>query len=54
MFRTQSVRREGSIEAIAALRSALECRRIIFIDENGGGLGFGGGAGRFEEYSRTE
>jgi transcriptional regulator with XRE-family HTH domain len=35
----ERMRREVSIEAIAALRSALERRGIIFIDENGGGAG---------------
>jgi transcriptional regulator with XRE-family HTH domain len=35
----ERMRREVSIEAIAALRGALERRGIIFIDENGGGPG---------------
>jgi transcriptional regulator with XRE-family HTH domain len=35
----ERTRREVSIEAIAALRGALERRGIIFISENGGGSG---------------
>jgi hypothetical protein len=35
----ERTRREVSIEAIGALRSALERRGIIFISENGGGPG---------------
>ena len=35
----ERTRREVSIEAVAALRSALEHRGIVFISENGGGPG---------------
>jgi hypothetical protein len=35
----ERTRREVSIEAIAALRNALERRGIVFIRENGGGPG---------------
>jgi transcriptional regulator with XRE-family HTH domain len=35
----ERTRREVSIEAIAALRNALERRGIVFIHENGGGPG---------------